>query len=288
MISYQQQIKNLNELQDISLEFSPDLILIFTSSKDTVLSAVLKEMKLIYPETIITGCSTAGQIIDTKVVDDAMIFNAIKFENTQLKLQSVKISDPSASRQAGSTLRASLEQEDLSHILILSDGLNVNGAQLVNGLTSDKYKDVSITGGLAGDGSDFEYTYVINNGVIAENEIVGLGFYGDSLKVGYGSKGGWDSFGVERVVTKSKDNILYEIDNKPALDLYKSFLGSEAVNLPSSGLKFPLSIRTEEGSLPVVRTILSIDEATNRCRKAPCVESTCRRGNRSRQRSIRR
>lgn len=263
MKSYQIELRDSIDFNNISIGFDPDLILIFTSSKDKEIEGLLKQMTSKYSNAIITGCSTAGQIIDTKVVDDAIIFNAIKFDNTKVKLHSVKIGDYKSSLEAGDQLRKSLDQEDLSHILVLSDGLNVNGAQLVKGLTSETYKNVSITGGLAGDGSDFKYTYVINNGIISENEIVGIGFYGDKLKVGYGSKGGWDSFGIERVVTKSKDNILYEIDNKPALDLYKSFLGSEAINLPSSGLKFPLSIRTEEGSFPVVRTILAIDEATN-------------------------
>jgi len=263
MKSYQKEINSNDDIKNLSIGFEPDLILIFASSKDKDLAEMLKVIKSKYSNSIITGCSTSGQIIDTRVIDDAMIFNAIKFDDTKLALHSVRIEDYDSSLDAGEQLRMGLDEKDLSHILVLSDGLNVNGAQLVKGLSSDKYEKVSVTGGLAGDGSDFKYTFVINDGVISENEIVGLGFYGDKLKVGYGSKGGWDSFGLERVVTKSKDNILYEIDNKPALDLYKSFLGKEAINLPGSGLKFPLSIRTEEGTLPVVRTILAVDEETN-------------------------
>ncbi len=263
MKTFQKEISNTTDIQNLNIGFEPDLILIFASSKDKDLSGMLTEIKSKYNKAIITGCSTSGQIIDTKVVDDEMILNAIQFDDTQLSLKSVKINDYATSLEAGEQLRKNLDKDNLSHILVLSDGLNVNGAQLVKGLTSDKFNEVSITGGLAGDGPDFKYTFVINDGMISENEIVGLGFYGDKLKVGYGSKGGWDSFGLERVVTKSKGNVLYEIDDKPALDLYKSFLGDEAVNLPGSGLKFPLSIRTEEGSLPVVRTILAVDEATN-------------------------
>jgi hypothetical protein len=145
----------------------------------------------------------------------------------------------------------------------LSDGLHVNGAELVNGLRSQVNTDVSITGGLAADGSDFENTFVIFNDTISSKRIVALGFYGSDLKVGYGSKGGWDSFGIERIVTKSKNNILYELDGQPALELYKSFLGDQAKNLPGSGLLFPLSMRDENNQIPVVRTILGINEEEN-------------------------
>jgi hypothetical protein len=102
---------------------------------------------------------------------------------------------------------------------------------------------------------------VVNNHEHAGEKIItAIGFYGDKIKIGYGSFGGWDSFGMERLITKSKNNVLYELDGEPALALYKSFLGSQAVNLPSSGLLFPLSLRVSEDHAPVVRTILAVNE----------------------------
>jgi hypothetical protein len=145
--------------------------------------------------------------------------------------------------------------------MVISEGLHINGTQLVEGMRSVLPKDVNVTGGLAGDGADFSTTYVIDGKQgAAGDRVVGLGFYGDKLKVGYGSYGGWDIFGVERLVTKSENNVLYEIDNMPALALYKSFLGDLASQLPSSGLLFPLSLRTNNVDEPIVRTILAVDE----------------------------
>jgi hypothetical protein len=80
------------------------------------------------------------------------------------------------------------------------------------------------------------------------------------LKVGYGSLGGWDSFGPERVITRSKGNILYELDNKSALELYKTYLGEHAQGLPATGLLFPLSVRANQQDTGVVRTILAVNE----------------------------
>jgi hypothetical protein len=90
--------------------------------------------------------------------------------------------------------------------------------------------------------------------------VVAIGFYGNSIRIGHGSFGGWDEFGTERVITRSDKNILYEIDNKNALDLYKEYLGYYKNELPGSALLFPLSIKEPNCDERVVRTILSIDE----------------------------
>lgn len=119
---------------------------------------------------------------------------------------------------------------------------------------------VTVTGGLSGDGERFEETLVFCDGPPESGAVAVLGLYGSRLKVGYGSLGGWDPFGPERLITRSKGNILYELDGKSALELYKRYLGDHAKGLPATGLLFPLSLRTKEGEAGLVRTILSIDE----------------------------
>jgi hypothetical protein len=118
-----------------------------------------------------------------------------------------------------------------------------------------------VTGGLSGDGARFERTAVCVDGPHPSEQVVAIGLYGKSLRIGCGSLGGWDPFGPERRITKSAGNVLLELDGEPALDLYKRYLGNDAAGLPASGLLFPLAIRTG-GEEPVVRTILGIDEAT--------------------------
>ena len=99
----------------------------------------------------------------------------------------------------------------------------------------------------------------LNNNLETGN-VVGVGFYGDSIQVGHGSLGGWDEFGPERIITKSEKNVLFELDNKNALELYKQYLGAYAEELPGSALLFPLSLTSDEYDSKNVRTILSIDE----------------------------
>jgi hypothetical protein len=150
----------------------------------------------------------------------------------------------------------------LCGVFVLSDGLAVNGSELVKGLNSALPSNVVITGGLAGDGDRFQRTWVIRNGQAESAIITAIGFYGDSLHITHGSQGGWDSFGPERRVTRSQGNILYELDGRPALTLYKEYLGERASGLPATGLLFPLSIRHDTtDSRSLVRTILAVEEA---------------------------
>ena len=247
-----------NELNAITIE--ANVFLLFVSPEFRDKQELLDALHLQYPKATFLGCSTAGEISDVTVKDHSVSLTAIQLEKVTYQKASVMIKNMDASFDAGQILATELYSDDLKHVLILSDGLNVNGADLVSGLKS-KLPNISITGGLAADGSNFNETFVINDNAIVDKTIIGLGFYGDNLKVGYSSKGGWDSFGIERLVTKSDKNVLYELDDQPALEIYKSFLGEEAKNLPSSGLLFPLSMREKENSIPVVRTILAVNEA---------------------------
>lgn len=242
------------------LSDSAQLVLLFGSTSILKDQNCLDEIKKTYSKAHLLGCSTAGEIYGTQVSDDSLTATVVHFEQTDIKSVHIKISETKKSFQAGERLAQSLEKQGLVHALVLSDGLQINGSDLVRGLTEYLPKEVTITGGLSGDGDRFEETLVLMNGQAEKGVISLLGFYGDRIKIGYGSLGGWDPFGPERLITRSEGNVLYELDGKSALELYKRYLGEHAKGLPATGLLFPLSLRTSEGETGVVRTILSINE----------------------------
>jgi hypothetical protein len=212
-----------------------------------------------FPSAMIAICSTSGEIFQTQVSDDTITATGMMFERTPLCAFRLNAHDFNSSKDLGSALASQFNQKDLKHIFILSDGQMVNGSALVEGLSSALPKTVSITGGLAGDAARFSKTLVGLDAPPVEGEVVAIGFYGEHIRVGFGSKGGWDAFGPLRRVTSSKENILFELDGKNALELYKTYLGDQAKGLPSTGLLFPLAVRSADGAEPVVRTILSVD-----------------------------
>lgn len=236
------------------------LIYVFGGRGALTDSRLISELRAAYPVALFMGCSTAGEILGTEVSDDALVATAVRFEHTSVQGSVVQIEDATGSFNAGKHLAQSISHKNLTHVFVLSDGLHVNGTELVAGLTQHLPPDITVTGGLAGDGGNFQETVVLWDGESRQNSIAIIGFYGDRLKIGYGSLGGWDSFGPERLVTRSSGNVLYELDGKSALELYKQYLAEHAQGLPATGLLFPLSIRTGANGSGVVRTILAVDE----------------------------
>lgn len=239
------------------------LVLLFGSTALLTQEDRIKELKEAYPDARLVGCSTAGEILNTAVSDDSISATAINLEKTNIEIAETDIKGMEDSLAAGERLAKELPQEGLKHVIVFSEGVHVNGSELVKGLTGVLSNDVVVTGGLAGDHADFKETVVCVDGPGRPNIAVVVGLYGESIRIGHGSMGGWDPFGPERLVTKSEANVLYELDGKPALELYKEYLGDQADGLPATGLLFPLSMKLKENNDSLVRTILAVDEAAN-------------------------
>lgn len=244
-----------------ALDSEMTLILVFCAPEFSNQPAPIQELVKKYPKSKIMGCSSAGEIAGTRVLDHSLSVAVIRFQHTPIVSAMTTLENMDDSQAAGIRIAKQLVKPDLQGILILSVGLNINGSELVKGINSVKPANTIVTGGLAGDNARFQHTWVMLNGEIHSNAVVAIGLYGNNIHIGHASKGGWDTFGIERTVTKSDNNILYELDNKPALALYKEYLGDLSSELPSSGLLFPLSIRkNEKGANRLVRTILAVDE----------------------------
>jgi hypothetical protein len=222
--------------------------------------APVSELRDHFKGAAMLGCSTSGEIVGDAVVDDSVIATLADFEHTRLRFASAAIGEAKASYDVGKELAEQLNDASLRHVFVLSDGLHVNGSDLARGLAGGVSEGVSITGGLSGDGANFAETWVIADGSAGPQRVAAVGLYGDDLRIGYASMGGWEPFGPLRTITRAEGNILYELDGRSALDLYKSYLGSHAEQLPSSALLFPILVTDANGGQGVVRTVLSVDE----------------------------
>lgn len=213
-----------------------------------------------YPHAHLVGCSTGGQIQQSDIREVGIEAVAIRFEATSLRLARVCAQGPAESRAYGVSLGEQLLDAGLSGVFVLSDGLNVNGSELVRGLQSALGSAVCVSGGMAGDGARFFQTRVGVDEAPRPLTLVAIGFYGNAVRFTCGSGGGWDPFGIPRRVTRSAGNELFELDGKPALDLYERYLGEEAAGLPGTALLYPLKIWGPDcDSNDVVRGVLSVN-----------------------------
>jgi hypothetical protein len=236
-----------------------DVLLVFTGVNLIENNNILSFLAATFKNAQIISATTAGEINQTNVEENSIICSAIQFEKTPIETVVDNLNSYKNSFELGANLAKKLNKADLTHIFMLSDGNLVNGDDLLTGIKSEIGENIQISGGIAGDGDRFQKTYVGLNENYKEGNVVLMGLYGNHIHVGTGKKAGWDVFGPEKTITKSDGNFLHEIDGENALDMYKTYLGRYAKELPASALLFPISIKTEDHDFFIVRTILSID-----------------------------
>ncbi len=245
------------------LNSTSTLVLAFGSSRNERVHAAVRELCASFPDSAVLGCSTSGEIFGDALHDDSLSVGVIRMPRTTLRRAVVPVRGPEDSFAAGKLMGEQLRGAGLRAVMVMLPGHGVNGSEFVGGVNSVLGEDVAVTGGLAGDATRFEKTWVIRGGDVAEGVATGVGFCGERVRFGHGCAGGWDTFGPERTITRSSHNELFELDGGPALEVYKKYLGERARELPASALLFPLAIRKDKGdALPIVRTVLSVNEAS--------------------------
>ena len=263
-----------NDTLDNSMDSYKTLIIVFGSTDIASVQTGIDDILRSFTKATIIGCSTSGEIYNNEIYDDSLSVAVVKFNKSTFKFV-VKDVQENESYEVGKKIIEELKGEDLKSIFLLCDALSVDGSELSKGLNENIPKNCTITGGLAGDGVEFNKTWIIVDGLIIKKNISAVGLYGKDLNISSGCKSGWSRFGLERKVTYSTSNILYTLDNKPALELYKRYLGDYASELPASALHFPLMLLNND-SEPKFRAIKAIDEEKNSIILAGSIEQGSR------------
>ncbi len=267
MIIVQESIDSKSTVKDLpgaSPLAAANLVLVFSSVKRFQEGKLQSALKQRYPTAQIIGCTTSGEISPNGVFDDSIQITDIQWQKVMQRVAQSKSSNMQDSFETAVNLAKQLKADTLKTVLVISDGLNVNGSELISGFQS-VLGDIPIIGGLAGDGGEFVKTLQLFNDTISDHMVIAVGLYGDALVTASGALGGWRPYGPPRKVTKSNKNVVYELDGKPALSLYQMYIGAAfSKGLPGSGLKFPLAV-IEEGKRDVerIRTLLAIDPKEN-------------------------
>ncbi|MCI0652274.1 MAG: FIST C-terminal domain-containing protein [Planctomycetes bacterium] len=245
-----------------ALDSDRTLVLVFGASSFAEHGEPIAQLAAHFAKSTIAGCSSAGEILGATLLDGSLAVAVARFAATTLTSAHTGVQSTADSYQAGAELARQLANPQLRGVLVFSDGLQVNGSELLRGLTANLPLSVVISGGLAGDADRFRSTWVIIGGRPHQGAVAVVGLHGNAIRIGHGSKGGWDVFGIERTVTRSAGNVLYELDGQAALQIYKQYLGERAAGLPATALLFPLALRLPGNcDKTLVRTILGVDEA---------------------------
>ncbi len=240
------------------------LVLVFGNRYLLEDDSIYDEIRALFPDGHIVFGSTSGDIMAEYVDDESISITAVEFEKSKFTIKTSNVLNADINTfKTGRELIEQFPAKDLKSVFIVSEGSFINGSELTKGMNSGTENNILITGGLCGDAARFEKTLASYNENPKQGEIVAIGLYGDTLEVSFSIHGGWTPFGPERIVTKSESNVLYELDNQPALDLYKKYLGEKANELPGAALLYPLNVQITGEDQSFVRTILNINEDDN-------------------------
>ncbi|MCF6255013.1 MAG: FIST C-terminal domain-containing protein [Gammaproteobacteria bacterium] len=243
-----------------ALATDANLVLVFGSTEHLKNKWHITNIRKAYPNALISGCSTAGEIFDATVLDGSLSVTAIHFEHTQLQTTHTRINNPEDSFRCGKKLAQTISHQGLRHVFVLSDGLNTNSNELISGLNEQLPSGVTITGGLSGDAGHFEETLVLWQDKAQPHVVTLIGLYGKALKIGFSSLGNWGSLEPEHTDTHASSNTRYEMDGKSALELYKSHLGEHAAYLPTTNTQPPVDIHFADRAARPAKTSLTTDE----------------------------
>ena len=253
---------NAWDFSSLEEEIIPNLILCFGNRFLLEEGEPMRLLRERFKNAIIATASTAGEISNETAMDDSIVATLVEFKKTELSAHSVNLHDFSNEKEATAALMNNFNLDQLKFLFVLADGHLINGSEVVSGINEILGDKIPVAGGLAGDGSRHLKTLVGLNEDIREGNLMAIGFYGEELKLGFGSQGGFGQFGPLRTITKSSGSTLYELDNKNALQLYKDYLGEYANDLNENLFLFPLAITDRQADNEIVRTILSVDEST--------------------------
>lgn len=232
---------------------------IFSGIQDeTLLKEIIYKINDKFKDITIIGASTAGEIFEGETLEESIVISISVFENTSILSFCDKDKD---SFLIGQNIAKNIVRDDTKAVILFADGLLRNGESILKGIKSAASKKITVSGGMAGDYNKFIKTFVIHGDSIFENGAVAVSLNSPNLIVHNSYSLSWKPIGIPMTVTKAKENIVYEIDDKPIIDIYREYLGEEIVKrLPASAIEFPLIF--EKDGMLVARSIINVDNGS--------------------------
>jgi signal transduction histidine kinase/CheY-like chemotaxis protein len=235
--------------------YTSHLLQLFCGLSDTKeIQKVLDKLSLDFPNAVIIGATTAGEISHAKMYEHTVIVSLSLFKTTKLKAEHTSKIDA----QSGKKLSQKLCSKYTKAAVILSEGLKgIDYEGFIKGV-KEKNSELIIAGGLAGDNFALKKTYVLFGNKIYKKGAVAVSFSGKKIIADNRYNLNWTPIGKEFTITNAKGNLVKEIDNEDALSIFKRYLGKEVFKNNAAALPDFQMLYTE-GETIVSRTPLAVD-----------------------------
>jgi hypothetical protein len=249
-------IENIDET--IENEFTPTLAFIYASVHCDIPFLFTRLKKY---DFYIVGSSTVGEIYGTEedgvyVKDFSIACMLVDINPSNFKLKVKKIEGDDFYSFGESLATWSESKFRNPALLTITAGLHFDNESYIEGLQT---KVTHLFGGAAGDDNIFKNTYVFSREKLITSGVLVLAFNQDNIEIINTRGFGWSGIGTQRVVTKSVNNVVFTIDDKPAIKFYQDYLNITMDDMPEMGANHPLEVVLNNGQV-VYRTPILIEE----------------------------
>ncbi len=255
--------KSVNELGKalsgvMSNDFRPTVVVLFLSvrqDRDAVVELFTEHKIEVF------GATTSGEFIDGEIEEGSITALLLDMDRNLYKLQFLETGDKTTYENAIEIGELGKRTFGSPAFIIVSGWLTQDGEAIVKGITQGAGREVAIYGGMAGDDLQLEGPLVFNNSQTSDKGLLALIIDADKIEINGIATCGWKAIGTTKTITKSEDNVVYTIDDKPALDTIMKYLGVEidfdqAKEIVTQiGAYYPLQME-REGVAPVMRTAM--------------------------------
>lgn len=206
----------------------------------------------------IFGASTGSNFTDGEIETSSVVVLLLDIKQEYFQLKLATTEKGTIKEFAEEIGRAGLEAFRKPAFLIVSGGITADGDEIVDGIENVCGKGTTLFGGMAADSLKMIRTYVFTNDRLTDNGLIALILDEDKINLTGKAIGGWRPVGIDHVITHSNGNIVYSIDNEPAIQFIsrytgvKDFFGPEISNVILSA-NFQLQFQ-RENKHPVMRT----------------------------------
>ncbi len=254
------------ETLDSALDGRRDIRLLVVFASDAYdLSVLVGSLSDGIGDAALIGCSTAGEIATNGPGDSGVVAIAFGGDGFSVVTGCAENASDDLRVAGASAARAIHDVDTRAHtvMMLLTDALAGDQQDIVRGAYQELGAAVPIVGGCAGDDLKMTRTYQFHGSRVLTNAVVSAAISSDG-PFGVGVRHGWTTVGDSMLVTRSDRNIVYEIDGRPATDVYVERLGAPpaAVADPAVfrqfALEHPLGLARRVGE-PIVRFISEID-----------------------------
>lgn len=238
--------------------FKPTLAIVFLSIKQDW-EAVGKLLSK--KDIVVFGATTSGEFIDGDIEEGSIVIMLLDINPEYFKSVFLETGAETTFENAKQIGLIGKETFKNPAFLIVSGWLTEEGENIVEGITEGSGKDVTIFGGMAGDDLSLSGPMVFTKDKSSDKGLLALIIDEDKMEVNGIATCGWKPIGTTKTITKSKGNIVYTIDDKPALDMIIKYLGvdydfdSGKEIVTQIGAYYPLQLERENVA-PVMRTAM--------------------------------